>query len=73
MGSFDQPVLNHGGLVRPIIVENYMDLQTIRDIVLYKVKELAEFNTAMPPVAFAEHFTGCRLRAAKSEVVPYLV
>ena len=66
--SFDQPFLNHGGLVRPVIIENYMDIQTVRDIVLYKVKEFVEFNATVSPLAFAEHFAGSCIESSKKRV-----
>jgi hypothetical protein len=44
--------------MRSVVVEDNMDVLTLRDPVLNYIEELAEFNAAVTPVAFANHFAG---------------
>jgi hypothetical protein len=65
MRPFDQPALNHCRLMSSVVVKDDMDIKTIGDIVFYKIKEFAEFNTAMPPVTFPDHFACSCIKSCK--------
>ena len=49
----------------PVIVKDNMDIQPLGDIVFYQIEEFAEFNAAMPSVAFAEYFASSCVESRK--------
>jgi len=65
-----EPAPNAGRLVRPIVVEDQMDVEGRRHGRLDGVEELAEFHGPVPLVNSPMTLPVATFRAAKSEVVP---
>lgn len=61
--SLEQPPLDHGGLMRGIVVEDEMHVQLSRNIRLNRVEELAKFPSAL--VQLPDHLPRLHIQSRK--------
>ena len=52
-GSFQQPAMDQGRLMRAVVIQNHVDIQPSGHAGLNRVEELAEFAGSMPLVKLA--------------------
>lgn len=69
--ALQQPPSDHGGLMRPIVVEGEMHVQLCRDRHLNRIEERAEFTAALPLGSCPITWPVFTFKAANSEVVPW--
>lgn len=68
--SLEQPPADHGGLMRPIVVEDEMHVQLSRDRGLNRVEELPEFLRALPLVQLPDHLARLHVQSRKQRGRP---
>ena len=66
----DQPIADQGRLVGGVVVPDEMDLETLGDIGLDLIEELAELDRPMTGVALSDHVAGGDVEGGNNEVVP---
>lgn len=64
------PPSDHGGLMRPIVVEDEMNVQPRRHRRLNRVEERAEFTAALPLVQLPTHLTRLHVQSGKQRGGP---
>ncbi len=53
--ALGQPTMDQGGLVNSRIVEHHVNVQLGWNILIDRIQELAEFDTAVPMMALSDH------------------
>src|SRR4030088_2532410 len=63
--ALGQPCADGGCFVRAVVVQNHVDVQRGRDIVIDGVEELAKLAAAMPAVTLADDRAGLYVQRGK--------
>ena len=64
-GTFGQPCADGRGFVSAVVVQNQMDVQRRGHCLLDGVEKLAEFHTAVPAMAGADHRSSLHIERGK--------
>jgi len=62
-GSFDEPLVNQGGLVRTVVVEDQVDFKLFGNVLVDHLEESLELDRAVSAVTTADDFTGGRVQS----------